>query len=218
MMETLLSDFLWKKCLVYLDDVIVFGKSFQDCLSNLDEIIGRIHSNGLKLNIKKCKIFQKSITYLGRIISPEGIKADPKKLDAVSNWETPKNPKEVRSFLGFCSYYRDFIPGYSQCELSFTGIGPLDAGKNERSFFLGVWIKRNLLIQDKISVYRDASIEISNCGWSLSYWILMLVILVLEPPYLRYRMGVEVPLAFASNTLNKAQRNYCTTKTGTYWQ
>ena len=91
MMETLLSDFLWKKCLVYLDDVIVFGKTFQECISNLQEIVERIHSNGLKLNVKKCKLFQKSITYLGRIISPDGIKADPKKLDAVSKWENTKD-------------------------------------------------------------------------------------------------------------------------------
>ena len=98
MMETLLSDMLWKKCLVYLDDVIVFGKTFDDCLANLEEVMRRIQSNGLKLKPKKCNLFRKSINYLGRVISTSGIKADPKKLDSVANWVKPANPKEIRSF------------------------------------------------------------------------------------------------------------------------
>ena len=61
MMETLLSDLIWKKCLVYLDDVIVFGKTFNECLNNLTSVLGRITSNGLKLIPKKCALFQKEI-------------------------------------------------------------------------------------------------------------------------------------------------------------
>ena len=66
MMETLLSDLLWKKCLVYLDDVIIFGKSFDECLGNLKLVLEWIISNGLKLKPKKCNLFQKSINYLHR--------------------------------------------------------------------------------------------------------------------------------------------------------
>ena len=133
-METLLSDYLWKKCLVYLDDVIIFGKTFHECLSNLEEIVGRLHSNGLKLNVKKCELFQKSITYLGRIILPEGITADPKKLDAVSDWEKSKTPKDVRSFLGFCSYYRDFIPGYSKVSHPMQILSHWTPGRRKEPF------------------------------------------------------------------------------------
>ena len=210
MMETLLSDFLWKKCLVYLDDVIVFGKSFQECLSNLDEIIGRIHSNGLKLNVKKCKIFQKSITYLGRIISPEGIKADPKKLDAVSNWDKPKNPKDIRSFLGFCSYYRDFIPGYSRVSFPLQKLAHWTPGRMKDPFPWGDEQEesfnkiKSLFTETPVLRYPtpeghfilDTDASDFSMGAALS----------------QVQEGVEVPLAFASNTLNKAQRNYCTTK------
>ena len=55
-----------------------------------------------------------AINYRGRIISTEGVKADPGKLDVVSDWEKPEGPKDIRSFLGFCSYYRDFLPGYAR--------------------------------------------------------------------------------------------------------
>ena len=210
MMETLLSDFLWKKCLVYLDDVIVFGKTFQECLCNLEQIVERIHANGLKLNVKKCKLFQKSITYLGRIISPDGIKADPKKLDAVSKWEKPKTPKEVRSFLGFCSYYRDFIPGYSKVSYPMQILtnwtpgrlkDPFPWGKEQDESFQKI---KSLFTETPVLRYPtneghfilDTDASDFSMGAALS----------------QIQDGVEVPLAFASNTLNKAQRNYCTTK------
>ena len=137
MMETLLADLLWKKCLVYLDDVIVFGKTFHECAENLEEIIKRIHANGLKLKPKKCNFFKKSIVYLGRVISTTGVKADPEKLKAVEEWETPKNPKDVRSFLGFCSYYRDFIPGYARVRVSDAGVSTLDTWEKRRPVPLG---------------------------------------------------------------------------------
>ena len=98
MMETLLSDLLWKKCLVYLDDVVVFGKTFAECLSNLEEVIKRILDNGLKLKPKKCNLFKNTITYLGRIISPEGVKADPKKLESVESWRNLKVQRKLGLF------------------------------------------------------------------------------------------------------------------------
>ena len=85
MMESLLSDMLWKECLVYLDDVIVFGKTFESCLASLAKIFERLRRNGLKLKPKKCNLFRTAINYLGRIISTEGVKADPEKLESVSD-------------------------------------------------------------------------------------------------------------------------------------
>ena len=98
---------------MYLDNVIVFGKTFEECALNLGEVLQRIRSNGLTLKPKKWELFRKSMVYLGRIISTDGVKADPEKLKTVATWETLRGPKDIRSFLGFCSYYRDFIPGFS---------------------------------------------------------------------------------------------------------
>ena len=210
MMESMLSDLLWKKCLVYLDDVIVFGKTFQECLDNLELVLERILSNGLKLKPKKCNVFQKSINYLGRIISTDGIKADPKKLDAVTEWERPKGPKDVRSFLGFCSYYRDFIPGYSRVSQPMQRLAHWTPGRKKDLF---PWGKEQEASFEAIkALFRDTPVlryptpeghfildtDASNesIGAALS----------------QVQGGVEVPIAFASNSLNKAQRNYCTTK------
>ena len=210
MMETLLADLVWKKCLVYLDDVIVFGKTFLDCAANLEEVIHRIQANGLKLKPKKCHLFKKSIAYLGRVISTTGVEADPDKLKAVEEWVTPKSPKEIRSFIGFCSYYRDFIPGYSRVSFPMQALAHWTPGKKgerfpwgeeqDRSFskvkalFRETPVLRYPTAEGHFILDTDASNE--SIGAALS----------------QIQEGREVPLAFASNSMNKAQRNYCTTK------
>ena len=210
MMETLLSDILWKRCLVYLDDVIVFGKTFDECLENLRMVLERLISNGLKLKPSKCHLFKKSINYLGRIIEPSGMKADPDKLDAVTNWEKPRGPKDVRSFLGFCSYYREFLPGYSKLSYPMQTLSHWTPGRKSEAFPWGVAqdesfaAVKQLFKETPVLRYpndfghfildTDASNE--SIGAALS----------------QVQDGVEVPLAFASNTMSKAQRNYCTTK------
>ncbi|GFW36421.1 retrovirus-related Pol polyprotein from transposon 412 [Trichonephila clavipes] len=67
----------------------------------------------LKLNPSKCKFFQKEVNYLGHIISAEGVRTDPEKVSAVKNWKRPENLRELRSFLGLCTYYRKFVKGFS---------------------------------------------------------------------------------------------------------
>ena len=210
MMETLLSDLLWRKCLVYLDDVIVFGKTFEECALNLGQVLERIRSNGLTLKPKKCELFRKSMVYLGRIISTEGVKADPEKLETVATWEVPKGPKDVRSFLGFCSYYRDFIPGFSGVSQPLQKLSHWTPGRRKEPFpwgseqdrafnaikalFRETPVLRYPTEKGHFILDTDASNE--SIGAALS----------------QIQEGVEVPLAFASNSMNKAQRNYCTTK------
>ena len=69
---------------------------------------------GLKLKPKKCDFFRSKISYLGHIVSSKGIETDPKKIEAVKNWTTPKTVTDVRSFLGFTNYYRRFIKNYAK--------------------------------------------------------------------------------------------------------
>ena len=109
LMLKILSGLTWKTCLVYLDDIIVHSKTFQGHLENLAEVLERLKQANLKLNPKKCRFFQKQVTFLGHVVSEKGVSTDPEKTEAVEKWPTPKNIKEVRSFLGLCSYYRKFI-------------------------------------------------------------------------------------------------------------
>lgn len=85
-MKRILHQLLSKICLVYLDDVIVYGKSFEKMVAILRKVFLRFRSANLKLNPKKCTFFGKQVKYLGHVISSEGISADPEKIAAVSEW------------------------------------------------------------------------------------------------------------------------------------
>ncbi|XP_025270795.1 uncharacterized protein LOC112639849 [Camponotus floridanus] len=108
LMEKVLQNILFKICLVCLDD-IVFSKTFEEMLSNLREIFLRFRSAGLRINPKKCFLFGRKVKYLGHVVSGQGVAIDPEKISAVKDWPIPQNKKQVRSFLGFCSYYRKFV-------------------------------------------------------------------------------------------------------------
>lgn len=113
LMEFVLSGLTWKQCLVYLDDIISYSKTFEEHLNNLDEIFKRMHEANLKLSPEKCVLFQRQVGFLGHLISEKGIETDPKKIEDVVNWPLPRNVREVRSFLGLCSYYRKFVKDFS---------------------------------------------------------------------------------------------------------
>jgi hypothetical protein len=89
LMETVLRGLAGESCLVYLDDVIVIGRTFQEHLLNLRKVFQWFREAHLKLNLEKCQLFQKEVHYLGHIVSPEGITTDPEKLEAVWEWPTP---------------------------------------------------------------------------------------------------------------------------------
>lgn len=113
MMERELEGLLNKICQVYIDDVITFGKTFDEVLDRLYQIFSRFRKAGLKVNPKKCVFFQHKVKYLGHVVSEFGKETDPEKLEAVAGWPLPKTRKQLKSFLGFCSYYRKFIKGFS---------------------------------------------------------------------------------------------------------
>ncbi|GFX90120.1 retrovirus-related Pol polyprotein from transposon 17.6 [Trichonephila clavipes] len=100
LMETVLKGLTFEACLIYLDDVIIGGRTFEEHLQNIRKVLSKLRDVNLKLNPSKCKFFQKEVNYLGHIISAEGVRTDPEKVSAVKNWKRPENLRELRSFLG----------------------------------------------------------------------------------------------------------------------
>ena len=121
LMEVILAGLAREGCLVYLDDVLVMGRTMEEHNHNLVKVFDRLRTAGLRLKPKKCCFAQLEVEYLGHVVSTEGIKTDPKKAKAVSEFPTPSNVKEVCSFVGLASYYRKFIPNFSKIA------GPLHA-------------------------------------------------------------------------------------------
>ena len=113
LLDLVLAGLQWSHCLVYLDDVIVLGRSFTEHLQNLQAVFKRLRQAGLKLKPSKCSLLQQEVQYLGHIVNREGVSVDPGKVEKVLTWPVPQSVQEVRQFLGFCSYYRRFIPNFA---------------------------------------------------------------------------------------------------------
>ena len=114
LMDLVLAGLHWEICLIYLDDIIIFSTTFDEHVERIRQVLTRLHKANLKLNPLKCHLFQSRVECLGHIISEEGVATDPKKVEAVSNWPRPRVVKDVRSFLGTCSYYRRFVRGFAE--------------------------------------------------------------------------------------------------------
>ena len=106
MMDMVLAGLNFETCLVYLDDIICFSRTFEEHLTRLAAIFDRLLASDLKLSAKKCHLFQERVDFLGHVVSRDGIAVSPEKIKAVINWERPQNVSELRSFLGLSGYYR----------------------------------------------------------------------------------------------------------------
>ena len=109
LMDRVLCGMRWSRCLVYLDDVISFGKTVPEAIWRLEEVLARLSDFGLQLKAKKCTFMQTEVGFLGHIVGRTGLACDPEKLSAVRNWHEPTRVKGVRQFVGFVGYYRPFL-------------------------------------------------------------------------------------------------------------
>ena len=94
---------------MYIDDIIIAGKEFEQHLGNLVEVFKRLRGAGLKLKPCKCNLCSLEVGFLGHIVSKEGVRTDPAKTAAVSNWPQPANKKEE----GLANYYRRFVKNFA---------------------------------------------------------------------------------------------------------
>lgn len=205
LMETVLSGLQWDICLIYIDDVIVYGKTFEEALENLKRVFTRLREAGLKLKPQKCKLFSKSVSFLGHIISEDGVATDYDKIKVVQQWPIPVTVTEVRSFLGLCSYYRRFIPGFAKIarplhQLTEKGRKFVWTNDHQTAFES---MKKHLT-EAPILVYPDFSKPFildtdasdTSIGAILS----------------QVHDGKERVICYGSRSLSKSERKYCVTR------
>ena len=114
LMETILAGLARERCIVYLDEILEVGRTFEEHLRNLREVFERLRQLSLRLKASKFHIAKRQVTYLRYNVSEGRISADSSKVDAVKKFPTPNDAGSSRSFLGLASYYQRFIPGFSK--------------------------------------------------------------------------------------------------------
>ena len=109
LMNKIFKEDLFKHVLIFLDDLLVYGETPAEHLEHIEKVFLKLCAAGLKLKPKKCNLFQTQVNDLGHVLDKTGNRPDPKKLEAIREWEHPKRVTQVRSFTAFCSYYRKFV-------------------------------------------------------------------------------------------------------------
>ena len=109
----ILREFLDVFCVCYLDDILIYFDNLQDHRKQVKAVLKKLHVAGLFVKPEKCEFEANKTTFLGFVISQQGIEMDPEKVSSVLNWELPKTIQDVQCFLAFANIYRRFIEGYS---------------------------------------------------------------------------------------------------------
>ena len=204
--ERILGNMNWTEALVYIDDVVVFGRTFTECLVRLKEIFKRFLDHKLTFKPKKCDLFKEKVELLGHYVSADGIWCDPKKISRLSDWEQPTTVTEVKSFLGLANYYAKFIPRMADnaapiIKLTTKGHSFVWTADCQKGF---EYIKA-ALEEDPCLAYPDISkpfildSDASNLGAGA-------VLSQVQDD------GYERPIAYYNKQFSAAERNYCTTK------
>ena len=113
LMNKVFQPYLDKFVIVFIDDILVYSRDEEEHANHLRLVLQTLIEKQLYAKFNKCEFWLDQVVFLGHIVSGEGIKVDPKKIEAVLNWEPPKNVPELRSFLGLAGYYRHFVKGFS---------------------------------------------------------------------------------------------------------
>ena len=113
LMDAVLAGLQWSSCLVYLDDLVIPGKTFLEHLAHLRNVFQRLREAGLKLKPSKCNFCLKKVEFLGHVVSAEGVRTDPGKTEKVATWPVPMSKRDVQQFLGLANYYRRFVKDFT---------------------------------------------------------------------------------------------------------
>ena len=111
---------------VYLDDILVYSKTYEDHVKHVKQILTAMKDANLRIKPEKTEFHKHEVNFLGYIVGRDGLKMDSKKIEAITSWPKPNNVKEVQSFLGFANFYRQFIEGYSRIAAPLTSLTKKD--------------------------------------------------------------------------------------------
>uniref|UniRef100_A0A1Y1K180 RNA-directed DNA polymerase n=2 Tax=Photinus pyralis TaxID=7054 RepID=A0A1Y1K180_PHOPY len=208
LMDYIFGNLLGENLFVYLDDIIVVSQTFDEHITILKEVYRRLKEANLTVNIEKCDFCKSRLSYLGYVVDKDGLHTDPQKVEAISLYPKPKTVTDIKRFIGMCSWYRRFVYNFS------TVIAPLSnliKGKTKKQVVS--WTREAEESFARIKSLLTSTPILSSPDFSKPF--------SLQCDASDFGLGCvltqgdndeETVIAYASRTLNKAERNYTVTE------
>ena len=204
LMNSVLAGMNGLRCFCYMDDVIITADSLESHNERLRELFQRFRESKLKIEPFKCEFLRAEVQFLGHVATDEGLRPDPRKTEAVRHFPEPKPVKELEGFLGLSAYYTRFIHNYSKVAQPLYKLLKKDAvydwKEPQQNAFQTL---KELLVTAPILQYPDFSrpfIITADASGDAAGCVLS-----------QGEIGKDLPIAYASRTFNKSERNYSTT-------
>lgn len=199
-MDNVLREFLHKFVFVYMDDVVIFSRSMQEHINHIKLTFKKMRQFNLKIQLDKSEFFRKEVSFLGHVISPEGIKPNPAKIESVVNYPIPKTTKEIKSFLGLVGYYRKFISDFAKIVSPLTKCLKKGSKINitDPDYVESFELCKELLTNAPILAYPDFKKQFTLTTDASNVSIAGVL------------SQSNRPIAYYSRTLNSAEKNYST--------
>lgn len=205
-MDNMLRGLQHHSCIVYLDDIIIFSTSLQEHIQRLTDVFNRLRKYNFKIQLDKCEFLRKEVDYLGHVITAEGIKPNPDKIKAIIDFPIPKTPKQLKSFLGLLGFYRKFIKNFAKIVKPMTVLLKKDKviDPQDPEYVNCFNSCKILLTNDPILQYPNFEIPFVLTTDASDY---ALGAVLSQGP-----IGRDLPVAYASRTLNEHEIHYSTTE------
>ena len=233
LMQEVLDELVYKKVLVYIDDIIVYSKTFEQHLKDLEEVFEKLRKAELKAKLKKCEFIKREVEYLGHVVGRNGIKTSESNVEKVKNYPRPITIKELRGFLGLASYYRKFIEGFSKLAkplLKLMEGMKYEKVKTKEGTKIGTGKRINRIMNEK-NIEKEWGIEQEESFQLLKRKLTTTPILAYPDFEKKFRLYTDASgqalgavlqqegedkkehvIAYASKSLTKAEQNYSVTE------
>ena len=200
-LDIVLAGLQYVDCIAYLDDIIIFAKTFEEHMQKLERVLQRLAEYGLKLKPSKCQFMRKEVQFLGHIISPKGLSPVSTNTEKIRNYPEPKNVKHVRQFLGLVGYYRKFIVDFAKKASPLFNLVKKDTkftwGPEQKAAFISL---RDSLMTAPVLIFPDFTkpffLQTDASNLALG------AVLSQETP------EGDKPIAFASRALSKTEKHF----------
>src|SRR5579859_4287678 len=161
-MNKLLLEFIDKFIIVYMDDILIFSKNLHEHIGHIRQVLLALAGANMILNIEKCKFFQTETRFLGHILSRHGSRPDPRNIEKVMAWPTPRTITDVRGFCNLAGHYRRYIPKFADMSLPLTDLMKGSPAKGAKIRWTGG--KKSLSNNSRRLLHRNPS-SVTH-GWA----------------------------------------------------